>query len=415
MNFREALLAAITSLAGHTLRAILTTLGVIFGVAAVIAMLSIGAGAEQEALAMIEQLGVNNVIVRAKELSDRELNEVRERSPGLTLRDRQAILDAVPGVEVAAPRSKVRTWRVAAGLREADASVFGISHEHRQLATVQLSEGRFLDRIDMDRHAQVCVLGDEVRRELLGAAPALGALIKVNDLWLEVVGVLASTAEGEGSAVQGVSFESPARSIFVPVTTAVRKFDQRPSDSPLSELVVRMQEGDDVPSSRAAARLMESLLDQLHGGADDYELIVPDALLEQSRQTQRLFNLVMGFIAGISLVVGGIGIMNIMLATVLERTKEIGLRRAVGARKKDIVVQFLTESFTISALGALLGVILGVVLSRLISAAADWPTIITAFAVLTSVGVALSVGVVAGLYPALRAAELDPVDALRYE
>ncbi|MEM1247520.1 MAG: ABC transporter permease [Acidobacteriota bacterium] len=415
MSLREALIAALSSLADHTLRAILTTLGVIFGVAAVISMLSIGAGAEQEALELIRQLGVRNVIVQTKELGDRELAEARRRSPGLTMRDRQAILDAVPGVELVAPRAKVRTWRVASGRRTVDANVFGLSDEQAQLVEMSLSEGRFLDRLDVESHAQVGVLGSEIADELFGDAGALGELLKINDVWIEVVGVLAGAGEGEGAAVQGVSFESPTRSILVPVSTALRKFDQRPSDSPLSELVVRLGEGEGVPSSQAAARLLQSLLDQLHSGADDFELVVPDALLEQSRQTQRLFNLVMGFIAGISLVVGGIGIMNIMLATVLERTREIGLRRAVGARKRDIVIQFLTESFAISALGALLGVVLGVVLSRLISAAADWPTIITAFAVLTSVGVALTVGVVAGLYPALRAADLDPVDALRYE
>ena len=177
-----------------------------------------------------------------------------------------------------------------------------------------------------------------------------------------------------------------------------------------------VQLGDDSPiTSQAAARVIGGLLDQLHGGVDDTEMIVPEALLEQSRQTQRLFNLVMGAIAGISLLVGGIGIMNIMLATVLERTREIGVRRAVGARKKDILVQFLVESFSISALGGLLGVVVGVGIARAIAAAAGWPTVVTGVSVFLAVGVAVAVGLGAGLYPARRAAELDPIDSLRWE
>ena len=414
MSIGEAFRAALDSLAGHKMRAVLTTLGVVFGVGAVISMLSIGAGAEQQALEMIEQLGTRNVIVRAKAFGDDELREIRERSPGVSMRDRQAILDAVPGVELVAPRVEIQVFRVAAGQVETEAKVYGVSEDHPRLVQVLLDDGRFIDRRDVRDHAQVCVIGSEVRRDLFGYGPALGELVKINDVWLEVVGVL-SGGDSEAGNVQGVSFDSPARSIFLPVTTGLRKFEQRPLDSPLSELVVRMEDGGGASASQAASRVIKGLLDQLHGGAEDYDLIVPEALLQQSRRTQRLFNLVMGCIAGISLLVGGIGIMNIMLATVLERTREIGVRRAVGAKRRDVVVQFLVESFSISALGGVIGVAMGMFISRAIAAAAGWPTVVTTLGILIAVGVALTVGVVAGLYPARRAAELDPIEALRYE
>ena len=201
----------------------------------------------------------------------------------------------------------------------------------------------------------------------------------------------------------------------MPVTTALSKFDRDPLASPLQEIVVRLDEATQGAQSRVAARAIDRLLAQLHAGAEDYELVVPEALLEQSRRTQRLFNLVMGSIAGISLLVGGIGITNIMLATVLERTREIGVRRAVGARRRDIVRQFLVESFAISALGGLIGIAVGLGIARAIAAAAGWPTLVTPWSILLATGVAMAAGIVSGIYPARRAAALDPIEALRWE
>jgi putative ABC transport system permease protein len=415
MEVREALATSIANLAGHKLRSALSMLGVVFGVGAVIAMLSIGAGAERQALEMIEQLGVRNVLLRAKTFEREETaQEVRQKSQGLSLRDCEAILDSVPGVELVAPKVAVDPWSVLAGREKSRARLYGVSSRHAELVNLRVAEGRFLDQLDVLEHAQVAVIGPGVRRALFGYEEVLGADLKVDDVWLTVVGVLAG-ADGRAESFEGVSMESSAQAIFVPVTTALSKFDRDPLDSPLQEIVVRLDAASQGAASRVAARAIDRLVSQLHGGAEDYELVVPEALLEQSRRTQRLFNLVMGSIAGISLLVGGIGITNIMLATVLERTREIGVRRAVGARRRDILEQFLIESFAISALGGLAGIAVGLGISWAIAAAAGWPTVVTAWSILLATGVAMAAGIVSGIYPARRAAALDPIESLRYE
>ena len=419
MNLQEALATSLANLAGHKLRSALTMLGVVFGVGAVISMLSIGAGAEREAMDMISRLGLRNVLLRAKTFEREEAQEIRKQSPGLSLRDTQAILDAVPGVELIAPKVEIDPWQVIAAGAKTEATVLGVTDRHRELASLELASGRFLDGMDLLAHEQVAVIGPAVARDLFGYEPALGRDLKVDDVWLQVVGVLAGTGS-ESDSFEGVSIGSTDRVVYLPVTTALSKFDRDPLDSPLSEIVVRLAASGPGPDpsgadSRTAARVIDRLVGQLHAGAEDYELVVPEALLEQSRRTQRLFSLVMGSIAGISLLVGGIGIMNIMLATVLERTREIGVRRAVGARRRDILEQFLVESFAISALGGAIGVLMGLGIARGIAASAGWPTVVTPWSILLAVGVAVAVGMISGFYPARRAAELDPIESLRYE
>ncbi len=411
MSAGEALRRALSNLAVHKLRSVLTMLGMIFGVGAVIAMLSIGAGAERQALAMIERMGLSNVLVRAREFRPDELAEVRKKSLGVSLRDAAGIEEAVPGVAFTGPRVKIDPYRVWTPGGRSEAKLYGVSHRHAELVPMPLAAGRFLTRDDEERHAQVCVIGDGVRRDLFGWQGAVGRDLKVNDVWLTVVGVLSPSSAG-GDSFEGVSVGSTSREIYVPYTTALRKFDRDALDSPLTELVVRLKDG---VSPVDAAPVVSALLDRLHGGAHDFDLVVPEALLSQSRKTQRLFNVVMGCIAGISLLVGGIGIMNIMLATVLERTREIGIRRAIGARRADIRLQFVVEAFAISVGGGLLGVAVGVVIARVVAASAGWPTVVTAASLVLSTGVSAGVGLVSGIYPANRAARLDPIEALRYE
>ena len=409
----DAFIAALGSLAEHKLRTTLTMLGMMFGVSAVVAMLSIGAGAEREALALIERLGTRNVVVRAKVYKPQELEEIRKKSLGLSMRDVEAVQEAVPGVEYAAPRIEIEPYKVLAAGAKTEAKVFGVSHRHREIAPLPLSEGRTLDARDELHHAQVCVIGAGVRRDLFGGGRALGRDLKINDLWCEVIGVLArDPAATATSAVQGVAVTSTDHEIHLPFTTALRKLDRDPLKSPLSEIVVRLQP--DAPAGETGA-VIGALLDRLHGGTRDFEIVVPEALLRHSRATQELFNLVMGLIAGISLLVGGIGIMNIMLATVLEQTREIGVRRAVGARRADIRFQFLVTAFSLAMIGGLFGVAMGLGIARVVAAYADWPTVVTTWSVALSLGVSVAVGVGSGLYPAVRAARLDPIQALHAE
>ena len=420
MTLREALETALANLRAHKLRSALAMLGIIFGVGAVIAMLAIGAGGERQAMRMIEEMGVRNLLVRAKKVPDAELQEVRKKSLGVSLRDGEAIREAVPGIELVVARVDVTPYKIFTSSGKTEGTVSGVSFRQPELSAVRLEEGRFLDALDEKTFAAVCVLGSGARRDLFGFGPALGRPVKVNDVWLEVVGILAAPVAAAPSAASGASGEgssassAPAadRRILLPVSTAMRKFDRPATDAPVDELVVRLAPSE---APGGAATNVRALLDRLHGGAKDYEVVVPQELLEQSLRTQRLFKIVMGSIAGISLLVGGIGITNIMLASVLERIREIGVRRALGARRKDVMAQFVLEAFTLSSFGGFVGILLGVALARAVAAVAGWPTVVTAASILLSTGVSIAVGLVAGLYPASRAAKQDPIEALRYE
>jgi putative ABC transport system permease protein len=411
IDLREAVASSLGSLRHHALRSFLAMLGIIFGVGAVIAMLSIGAGAEAQALEIIDAMGLRNVVVKDKRFDrENELTEIRRKSAGLSSRDAQAIRDAVPGVELVVAKIEVEAWKVLSPTGRAKPRVLGVSSDYPRLVKVALAEGRFFDREDEDRHALVAVIGADVRRDLFGFEAALGKPLKVNDQWLTVIGVLAG-----GSAkreIQGVTLEGTANDVYLPVTAAERRFARAPLKAPLDELVVSLLPGTPVQES---AVVVKSLLDRLHGGADDYTITVPEALLEQSQRTQRLFDVVMGAIAGISLLVGGIGIMNIMLATVLERTREIGVRRAMGARQVDIRNQFFMESFAVTVTGGLLGIVMGLAIAKGVAVYAGWKTIVTVWSILLSVGASAAVGLAFGSYPAMRAARLDPVESLRYE
>ena len=411
MDVRESLSSGLESLRHHALRSFLAMLGIIFGVGAVIAMLSIGAGAEREALSIIDAMGLRNVVIKDKHFDrENEQQEIRRKSAGLSARDALALRDAVPGVERVVQKIEVEAWKVLSPSGRAKPRVLGVSAEYPALVRLDLRQGRFFDGHDEQTFAAVCVIGDQVRRELFGFGPALGKPMKVNDEWLTVVGALAPGATKR--EIQGVTLEGTANDVYLPVTTAERRFGRPPLKSPLDELVVSMAPGTPVQES---ATVIQTMLDRLHGGAADYTITVPEALLEQSRRTQRLFDVVMGAIAGISLLVGGIGIMNIMLATVLERTREIGVRRAMGARQVDIRNQFVLEAFAITVTGGLLGIAMGLVIARGVAFYAGWSTIVTVWSIVLSVGVSVAVGLVFGSYPAVRAARLDPVEALRYE
>ncbi len=410
MRVSDAIRCALEDLRDHKMRSGLTMLGMMFGVGAVIAMLSIGAGAEEQTLKLIDQLGVRNVVVKARSFDADELIEIRKQSPGLTSRDILAMKEAIPNLEAVAPRATLTPYALRSTTGKSEAKVFGVSSIHASISNLHIAEGRFIDGMDERSHAQVCVLGASAKLDLFGASSALGQQIKVNDLWLTVVGVLRD--ENSSDSLEGVSIGSESSAVYLPFPTLLRKFDHDPLDSPLDEIILRMQPGG---SPSETAIVAKTLLNRLHGGLHDFDLIVPEALLRQSQQTQNIFNIVMGCIAGISLFVGGIGIMNIMLASVLEQTREIGIRRAVGARRRDVRFQFLVSAFALSVLGGLIGIAVGITIAKVVAAYAQWPTVVTASSILVSTGVSAGVGLLSGLYPAIRASRLEPIEALHHE
>lgn len=399
---------AITELSSQKLRTFLTLLGMIFGVGAVIAMLNIGKGAEHEALKMIDSMGVNNIIIEARQYDKEALREIREQSLGLNMGDVQAAVATLPFVEGYSASKSVKVHDIYSQVAKSQAQVVGVTSSYYDHANMLLQRGRFTNEKDNKALAQVAVLGADVATELFGALDPVGQQVKVNHLWLHVVGVLAAP-EGQKNEFQGVKIGGDRYRIFLPLATTKHKLKSETLAAELDSIKLSIVKGTDPV---VAAMAVEQLMALRHSGVQDYRLVIPAALLAQQKQTQNIFNIVMACVAGISLLVGGIGIMNIMLANVLERTKEIGLLRAVGARQKDIKLQFLAESFTISVLGGLLGVVFGLLLSEIIGFYSQWAVSWSIAAILLSLSICMIVGVGFGVFPAIKASRLNPIEAL---
>ena len=411
MKIKQEIAEAVESLIHHKLRTVLTLLGMIFGVGAVIAMLSIGRGAEREALQLIDFMGLRNIIVKAKVFEETKLKEIRENSPGLTLQDLNAARETLPFLSAYSASKQVKVYAMFSNAAEIDADVLGVLPTHLEMTNLTMNSGRFLLPIDDLGYAHVCVIGSRVAQVLFPGRDAVGERLKVNHVWLKVVGVL-KDKNLVRNEFQGVPLKGEQNNVYIPLQTALKAFRFGVYESQIDDFRLQIKKG--IPCSAAAATLAQ-LLKKRHKEIDDYEMIVPEALLEQHRQTQSIFTIVMAFIAGISLLVGGIGIMNIMLATVLERTREIGLRRAIGARKRDIKRQFLIETITISTLGGIMGILFGFILSLVIAAITGWAVGWTIGAVLLSFCVCALIGLVSGSYPAMQASRLDPIEALRHD
>ncbi len=403
------------SLMVHKLRSLLTMLGMIFGVGAVVAMLSITAGAQKEMMSYIDLLGVNNIIVEAKEAVDRnELQARRLVSPGLTFRDYRAIKENVQGIEAMTPRKRFKPLKVIPKTSAEPPLLIGVEPSYQVINSLRVVEGRFFNDKDNDTSAPVCVLGEAAKVNLLGYEAAVGKFVKVNDTWLQVVGVLGEQASADSDSDSGGEVTNRNNLILSPLNTVMRRFEDNNSylKDEIDGIYMRVAPGTD---SIETAAIVRAILDSTHKDAGDYNTIVPAGLLEQRRRTSLIFSVVMLCIAGISLLVGGIGIMNIMLATVLERTKEIGIRRAIGARQADIIRQFLMEALLISTLGGFIGIVFGFTLSKVIASAAGWSTVVTTSSIAVAFGVSVGIGLVFGIYPAMQAAKLDPIEAIRYE
>ena len=355
-------------LAQHKLRTLLTLLGMIFGVGAVIAMLNIGEGAEREALKMINTMGLQNLIIEAKEFDEKELKEQRKHSSGLTIRDGEISRLSLPFIEDFSAQKVVETYSIFSGQGKSLGEAIGVSPSFFDLSKFTLAEGRLLNKRDDLSFSQVALLGATTAEQLFPLGNAVGENVKINHLWFKVIGVLTPPFL-QKDEFQGIKLGGDQHRVFIPLKTAIHKFPNKGLTSEVSSIKLKIAAQ---VSPIQAAQAVNHLLSRRHNDVEDYKLIIPAALLAQQKQTQQIFNIVMSCVAGISLLVGGIGIMNIMLATVLERTKEIGLLRAVGATQKDIQIQFIAESFTISILGGVLGVVFGIVLSELIALYSQW-------------------------------------------
>ena len=407
----ETMLGALVNLGRHKLRSFLTMLGMIFGVGAVIAMLSIGAGAEEESLRTIASFGIRSIIIQAKEFKAEELQQIRTESLGVSLRDVEALQTILKPRPLISASRLIKTYQVNSDKARSDSRVLGVSSTYPIIQNLKLLQGSFFLAADEEANAQVCVLGIVAKQKLFGFGDVLNQKIKVNDIWLTVVGVLGD-AVIEKQEFEGVKVQNPNNDIYIPITTAIRKFDTETVENELNEIIVKIHDSANI---KEQASTINNLMSVMHRYVDDYSIVVPEKLLEQRQQTQGIFNIVMGAIAGISLLVGGIGIMNIMLASVLERTNEIGLRRAIGAKKLDIRMQFMAEAIAISLAGGIIGVALGYGISKAVAAFSGWSTIITPESIGLSFGVSSIIGLIFGIYPAVQASNLDPIECLRYE
>lgn len=448
-NFYIALEAVIA----NQVRSLLTALGIIFGVAAVIAMMAIGNGAQKEILEQIELVGVNNIIVQPmveqveQTLGESEEEEANKFSPGLKLLDVESIKNSIPGVKSISPEILLETFIIKNGIRRSSKLV-GVEPTYFDVANFELKEGKMFSERQLRDGTPVCIIGKGIQSKFFPQENPIGKKIKVGSQWLEVVGILKERFISE-KAISNLGIRDYNMDVYTPIQTVLLRYinrdlvtgsglkksfgggirffgrgfaistggsgddDDKPSNyHQIDRLVVQVSESDKL---NPTAEVMSRMLERRHYGVVDFEITIPELLLKQQQRTQNIFNIVLAAIAAISLLVGGIGIMNIMLASVLERIKEIGLRLSIGAKKADIVMQFLFEAVMISVTGGLVGVILGVGLAYAVSSLAEFPTQINFTSILVSFGVAATVGLIFGITPAKRAAEQDPITSLRHE
>jgi putative ABC transport system permease protein len=440
---------ALQAVAHNKLRAALTSLGILFGVASVIAMLAIGNGAEQEILAQMRLLGTNNVVVtpiieqKEGKATDQPEREKKRFSPGLTVHDAESIKAIIPSVEATSGEVVLQS-RITREGHTRSGRLVGVDTSYFRLFNLAIAQGGGFSPAHVALASPVCIIGYGVKTRFFTTEEPIGRPIKVGDTWLTVVGVLEDRKVSAQTAQQ-LGIRDANMDVYVPLSTMLARFrdrarvterdiqaagqlfvmptdeanteddaerEERENPNQLDRIVVRVHDSEHVP---AVASIVRRMLERRHNQVIDFEVAVPELLLKQEQRTRTIFNIVLGAIASISLIVGGIGIMNIMLATVLERIREIGVRRAVGATRRDIVAQFLAEAVLISTAGGVAGIVMGIALSMGIEHAAGIHSIVSTPSVIVAFGVSLAVGLVFGIVPAWHAAQEDPVACLRHE
>lgn len=440
---------AVGAVFDNKVRSFLTALGIIFGVAAVISMLAIGTGAKKEVLDQMKLVGVNNIVITPKisisegeeedsgsdEDSDSESEENKSKeklSRGLTLEEAYSIKSMIPGVERVSPEVINQTQIIYNG-KGVKGTFTGVTSDYFDIYNLELENGHLFGDLQYSNAKQVCIIGHNIKTRLFPTEDAIGKEIKCGDIWLTVIGVLKSRGTG-GEQMAELKLSDFNMNVYAPLQTVLLRFNDRSvvtqkslegrgrrnssssasnmNRNQLDKIVVQVEETQYLKSTAA---ILQKMILRRHAGAEDFQITVPELLLKQEQKTRSIFNLVLGAIASISLIVGGIGIMNIMLASVMERIREIGVRRAIGATQKDVIFQFLSEATLISVSGGLTGIVLGVVIAKLITQFTEIPTIISAYSILISFGVSAGIGVIFGYMPAKKAAKQDPVTSLRHE
>jgi len=411
MNVGQNVKIGLMELLSNKLRSFLTTLGVVFGVAAVVASVAIGEGAKREAMNQIASMGINNIKIRPVILDGQAAAKAQQKNPkGLNRMDMEAILQNCGYVKSTAPVIVVdcKPWYQGQPIT---ANVIATSSDYKDIHNMWVAQGRYISILDEIQASRVCVLGSEIADKYLSNKNPIQEKIIIGDGLYTVIGIVGDL-HGTGMNSKSMEDRDNRKDIYIPFQAALKRFPASDSNNELSEIIVKI---DDRNHIMIAASIIEKILLRRHSQIENYELIIPLELLKQSQATQRTFNLVLAAIAGISLLVGGIGIMNIMLASVTQRTREVGIRRALGAKKKDILGQFLIESVVLSLIGGLIGILVGIIMGFIIASYAGWMTVFSMKAILLSVMVSGSVGIIFGLFPARRAANLNPIEALRYE
>ena len=437
---KERLIANLTiafeAVLSNRVRSILTGLGIIFGVAAVIAMLAIGNGAQKEIIDQIKLVGLNNIVIKPiieqteeQVSSDDPFNKEKNKySPGLTLKDKNAIAKMLPNIQAISPEIVMDTYIMNKGIRRS-AKLVGVEPPYFKLFNFELEEGTMFNEQNLIHGMPVCIIGKSIKAKFFPSENPIGKKLKCGNQWLTVMGVLEQRIISENS-IKRLGIRDYNMDVYVPLKTVLIRYENRDlitksmlkkadkdnttttNYHQLDRLVLQVAETEKLS---ATADIIARMLARKHFDVVDYEIEIPELLLKQQQRTNDVFNYVLGAIAGISLLVGGIGIMNIMLASVLERIKEIGLRLSIGAKKTDIVFQFMFEAIMISATGGVIGIFTGVLMAYGVSAFANIPTIISFGSIVISFGVATLIGLIFGIAPARKAAQQNPITSLRYE